>query len=110
MKRLSKIVNIVNFCLARYAILAPKAIPAGFMDGHKACELLLEALQLETSEYRLGHSKVFFKAGVLGRLEDMRDVRLGEVLTQFQSYCRGYLMRKMYRKLIDQRYVVWAKG
>lgn len=42
----------------RYAILAPKAIPAGFMDGRKACEQLISALQLETSEYRLGNSKV----------------------------------------------------
>lgn len=89
----------------RYAILAPKAIPAGFMDGRKACELLLSAVALETSEYRLGHSKVFFRAGVLGNLEDMRDERLGKVLTQLQAYCRGYAMRKTYRKLLDQRYV-----
>ena len=28
------------------------------MDGRKACELLLEALQLENNEFRLGNSKV----------------------------------------------------
>lgn len=44
--------------LCRYTILAPTAIPAGFMDGRKAAELLIGALQLETNEYRLGHSKV----------------------------------------------------
>ncbi len=88
----------------RYAILAPKAIPAGFMDGRKACELLLSAVEdLEQSEYRLGHSKVFFKAGVLGRLEDMRDEKLSAVLTQLQAYARGFCMRKAYRKLLDQR-------
>ena len=73
------------------------------MDGRKACELLLGAMPLEEGEYRLGQSKVFFKAGVLGRLEDMRDERLGEVLTQLQAYLRGYTMRKTYRKLLDQR-------
>ena len=83
--------------------MAPKAIPAGFMDGRKACELLLEAMTLEANEYRLGHSKVFFRAGVLGRLEDMRDERLGKVLTQLQAFARGYIMRKNYRKLLDQR-------
>ena len=87
----------------RYVILAPKSIPAGFMDGRKACELLISALQLESNEYRLGNSKVFFRAGVLGRLEEMRDERLAIVLTQLQAFARGYLMRKQYRKLLDQR-------
>jgi len=86
--------------------LAPKAIPAGFMDGRKAVELLLEALQLETSEYRLGYSKVFFRAGVLGRLEDLRDERLAKIITQFQAYLRGFMMRRMYRKLQDQRLAI----
>ncbi len=90
----------------RYAILAPKAIPAGFMDGRKASEKLLEALQLDSSEYRLGHSKVFFRAGVLGRLEDLRDERLSIVLGQFQAFCRGYIMRKKYRKLQEQRLAI----
>ena len=92
------------FAVFRYAILAPKAIPAGFMDGRKASEKLLEALQLDSSEYRLGHSKVFFRAGVLGGLEDLRDERLALVLGQFQAFCRGYIMRKKYRKLQEQRH------
>ena len=84
--------------------MAPKAIPAGFMDGRKACELILTDLALEANEYRLGHSKVFFRAGVLGHLEDLRDERLSIVLTRLQAFSRGYIMRKMYRKLLDQRY------
>ena len=30
------------------------------MDGRKACELLIGALQLESTEYRLGNSKVCY--------------------------------------------------
>ena len=45
-------------CIRRYQILAPKAIPVGFMDGRKAAEALIGAMQLEENEYRLGHSKV----------------------------------------------------
>ena len=96
----------MNIRMCRYAILAPKAIPAGFMDGRKAVELLLEALQLESSEYRLGFSKVFFRAGVLGRLEDLRDERLSKIITEFQAYLRGFLMRRQYRKLQDQRLAI----
>ncbi|BFZ03204.1 hypothetical protein BsWGS_06243 [Bradybaena similaris] len=87
----------------RYSILAPSAIPQGFVDGKKVTENILLALQLDTAEYRLGTTKVFFKAGVLGTLEDMRDERLSKIISMFQAHIRGYLMRKSYKKLQDQR-------
>ena len=47
------------FCLFfRYQILAPTAVAGGFMDGKKACEKLLDAMQLEKQSYRVGTSKV----------------------------------------------------
>lgn len=49
----------------RYEITAPGAIPKGFMDGRKAAETLLEKLNLDANQYRLGSSKVFFRAGVV---------------------------------------------
>ena len=47
-----------DLTLFRYTILAPKAIPAGFVDGMKATEKLVEALNLEENEFRMGYSKV----------------------------------------------------
>merc|ERR1711915_1073615 len=47
------------------------------------------------NEYKLGTTKVFFKAGVLGTL--------GEMIAMFQANIRGYLMRKNYKHLMDQR-------
>ena len=44
--------------LTSYQILAPNAIPQGFMDGKKAADKLIEALQLEENEYRVGTTKV----------------------------------------------------
>ncbi|XP_013068443.2 myosin heavy chain, striated muscle-like isoform X4 [Biomphalaria glabrata] len=87
----------------RYSILAPNAIPQGFVDGKKVTENILLALQMDPAEYRLGTTKVFFKAGVLGTLEDMRDERLSKIISMFQANIRGYLMRKSYKKLQDQR-------
>ncbi|BFZ17428.1 hypothetical protein BsWGS_20467 [Bradybaena similaris] len=87
----------------RYSILAPNAIPQGFVDGKKVTDNILLALQLDPAEYRLGTTKVFFKAGVLGTLEDMRDERLSKIISMFQAHIRGYLMRKSYKKLQDQR-------
>jgi len=64
------------------------------MDGRKATELMLTALDIEQSNYRIGQSKIFFKAGVLARLEEDRDVKLTEIVVKFQSFARGYLARK----------------
>ncbi|XP_071815059.1 uncharacterized protein [Apostichopus japonicus] len=87
----------------RYNILAPSAVPQGFMDSRKAADLLLQNLDLEANEYRMGFTKVFFRAGVLGRLEEMRDERLGRVLSYMQARIRGFIMRCTFKKLLEQR-------
>lgn len=89
----------------RYSILAPNAIPQGFVEGKVVSEKILLALQMDTAEYRLGNTKVFFKAGVLGYLEDLRDERLSAIISMLQAHIRGYLMRKSYKKLQDKRLV-----
>merc|ERR1712180_380092 len=87
----------------RYQILAASAIPTGFVDGKVACEKLIEALQLDENEFRIGLTKVFFRAGIVGELEDMRDERLSKIISQFQAYCKAHLMRIEYKKMLDQR-------
>jgi len=86
----------------RYSILAASAIPAGFVDGKVASEKVLAALDIGDN-YRIGHTKVFFKAGILGQLEEMRDERLSKIIANFQARIRGYVIRKNYTKLQDQR-------
>lgn len=49
--------------------------------------------------------QVFFKAGLLGQLEDMRDERLSEILTMLQAFCRGKLMRMERRRMMKEKYV-----
>nr|4PD3_A Chain A, Nonmuscle myosin heavy chain B, Alpha-actinin A Chimera Protein [synthetic construct]4PD3_B Chain B, Nonmuscle myosin heavy chain B, Alpha-actinin A Chimera Protein [synthetic construct] len=56
----------------RYEILTPNAIPKGFMDGKQACERMIRALELDPNLYRIGQSKIFFRAGVLAHLEEER--------------------------------------
>jgi hypothetical protein len=55
-----------HFVKQRYCILAPNAVPQGFVDGKVVTEKVMLALQLDPAEYKLGNTKVFFKAGVLG--------------------------------------------
>ncbi|XP_041473499.1 myosin-16 isoform X2 [Lytechinus variegatus] len=87
----------------RYTILAPSAVPQGFMDSRKAADLLLKALPLEENEFRMGHTKVFFRAGVLGKLEEWRDDRLAEIISMIQAQIRGYLARIEFKKMLDQK-------
>lgn len=87
----------------RYSILAPNVIPAGFVDGKQVTEKILDACQLSKDSYQCGTTKVFFKAGTLAELEDMRDEKLSKIISNFQAQIRGYLMRKEYKKLQDQR-------
>merc|ERR1711872_957254 len=87
----------------RYSIIAASAIPTGFVDGKVASEKLIGALQLDESEFRIGHTKVFFRSGIIGELEDMRDERLSKILSQFQAYCKGSLQRVEYKKMRDRR-------
>ncbi|XP_063816852.1 myosin-4-like [Pseudophryne corroboree] len=88
----------------RYKVLNASAIPEGhFIDSKKASEKLLGSLDIDHAQYKFGHTKVFFKAGLLGLLEEMRDERLSQLITRTQAICRGYLMREEFKKMIQRR-------
>ncbi|XP_063031887.1 myosin-3-like [Melospiza melodia melodia] len=88
----------------RYLLLNASAIPEGkFVDSRKACEKLLSSIEIDHTQYKFGHTKVFFKAGLLGVLEEMRDERLGQMITRTQALCRGYLRRLDLKKMFDHR-------
>lgn len=43
--------------------------------------------------------QVFFKAGLLGHLEELRDERLAKILTLLQAASRGMIMRRELNKM-----------
>uniref|UniRef100_A0A668RTQ3 Uncharacterized protein n=1 Tax=Oreochromis aureus TaxID=47969 RepID=A0A668RTQ3_OREAU len=88
----------------RYRILNASAIPEGqFIDCKKSTEKLLGSLDIDHTQYKFGHTKVFFKAGLLGTLEEMRDEQLSRIITRIQANARGLLMRKEFIKLVERR-------
>uniref|UniRef100_A0A4W6FMN8 Myosin, heavy chain 14, non-muscle n=1 Tax=Lates calcarifer TaxID=8187 RepID=A0A4W6FMN8_LATCA len=86
----------------RYEILTPNAIPRTFMDGKQASELMISALELDHNLFRVGQSKVFFRAGVLAHLEEERDLKITDTIIRFQSAARGFLARKAFLKKQQQ--------
>ncbi|KAG7243498.1 hypothetical protein INR49_011054 [Caranx melampygus] len=88
----------------RYKVLNASVIPEGqFIDNKKASEKLLGSIDVDHTQYKFGHTKVFFKAGLLGLLEEMRDEKLAELVTMTQALCRGYVMRKEFVKMMERR-------
>ncbi|XP_035417844.1 myosin-1B isoform X2 [Cygnus atratus] len=88
----------------RYKVLNASAIPEGqFIDSKKASEKLLGSIDVDHTQYKFGHTKVFFKAGLLGLLEEMRDDKLAQLITRTQARCRGFLMRVEFKKMMERR-------
>ncbi|XP_055702068.1 myosin heavy chain, muscle isoform X26 [Phlebotomus papatasi] len=86
----------------RYKILCISLIKEP-CKPEKASEIILNHVQLAEDQFRLGKTKVFFRAGVLGQMEELRDERLSKIMTWLQSWIRGYLSRKEFHKLQEQR-------
>ena len=87
----------------RYSILAPNAIPKGFVDATQATANILKDINLSEELFRLGNTKVFFKAGVLGQLEELRDAALSKIIAMLQAQIRAFVMKKTFKKMLDQR-------
>ncbi|XP_062401320.1 myosin heavy chain, fast skeletal muscle-like [Sardina pilchardus] len=93
----------------RYKVLNASVIPEGqFIDNKKASEKLLGSIDVDHTQYKFGHTKVFFKAGLLGLLEEMRDEKLAILVTLTQALCRGYLMRKEFVKMMERREAIYT--
>ncbi|KAJ3605539.1 hypothetical protein NHX12_027584 [Muraenolepis orangiensis] len=93
----------------RYKVLNASVIPEGqFIDNKKASEKLLGSIDVPHDEYKFGHTKVFFKAGLLGTLEEMRDEKLASLVGMIQALCRAYLMRMEFVKMTATRDAVYT--
>jgi len=87
-----------DFCRL-YELLAKETLDT---DRRVAAKQLLEQLEMPQESYRLGQTKVFFKAGELTRLEEQRNAKLASILSRFQSHCRAALSRLASTRLARQ--------
>merc|ERR1712203_502694 len=70
----------------------------------KASEIILTSTEgFEAEKYRLGKTKVFFRAGALALLEEKRDDIVTLLIRKLQGQLRGHLRRKDYTKRKQQR-------
>ncbi|KAI9047021.1 hypothetical protein LZ554_009095 [Drepanopeziza brunnea f. sp. 'monogermtubi'] len=82
---------------SRYEVLC-RNMPRGYLDGRTIATTMLEKLALDKSFFRVGITKVFFRAGVLADLEQQREAVIGEIVKRFQSVARGFTQRRIANK------------
>ena len=81
----------------RYEVLC-RNMPKGYLEGQSAAVIMLEKLNLDNSLYRVGLTKIFFRAGVLAELEEQRDELIRDIMSRFQSVARGFIQRRVANK------------
>merc|ERR1711953_1444830 len=87
---------------ARYNILAAAGV-AKAKNDKGAATAVFDAIKMDKEKFRLGHTKVFFRAGQLGYMEEVREDKIGSVLSWLQAQARGKASRLVFKKLQDQK-------
>merc|ERR1711976_346283 len=87
---------------SRYQILGAAEI-ANASDNKTGAYGLLDKIEFSREKYRLGHTKVFFRAGALAALEEARDEIVLKLVRWIQGQCFGYMKRKVFQVKSDQR-------
>ena len=86
---------------ARYNIIGAAAV-AKAKNDKAAGQAVMDIVKLDKEKYRLGHTLVFFRAGIGGWMEEQRENKIGSVLAWLQAGARGKASRMQFKKLQDQ--------
>jgi len=90
----------------RYAILSQGKVNSSSEDKKAAATILEMTPGFEAEKYRLGNTKVFFRAGALAQLEEKRD----DIVTALIRYLQGEIYsrkgRARYNKKSNQRNMI----
>ncbi|PAV73183.1 hypothetical protein WR25_14293 isoform F [Diploscapter pachys] len=78
----------------RYALLAADEAIIGKQDPKKGATAMMARLvkekKLTDENFKVGLTKVFFKAGIVAHLEDIRDTKLSALITGLQAQVRWF--------------------
>jgi len=92
---------------ARYNILAAGEV-AKAKNDKTAAGAVMDVIKLDKEKFRLGHTKVFFRAGILGFMEEVREDKIGSVLALMQAQARGKASRLCFKKMQDQKLALYC--
>eukprot|EP01091_Cochliopodium_minus_P012120 TRINITY_DN35_c0_g1_i4.p1 TRINITY_DN35_c0_g1~~TRINITY_DN35_c0_g1_i4.p1 ORF type:complete len:1364 (+),score=604.46 TRINITY_DN35_c0_g1_i4:37-4128(+) len=95
----------------RYYLLDPN-VKRDDPNPHEASKTIMKNLDAKIKKdvileekgelYQFGITKIFFRHGVLAKLEEYRELKLGQMVVSIQSGCRAWLARSAFKKLGKQ--------
>ena len=86
----------------QYIIVAAREMALA-SSSKEAASICMNRCEMDDELYRLGHTKVFFRAGALGIMEEFRDERIRSVVCQIQANCRQYSVQKDFKEMLMKR-------
>merc|ERR1711981_1520847 len=90
----------------RFIIIKPKEVHAAMPDLKESTKIILSSIEAMNDKWRLGHTKVFFRAGAVGCVEETREECIKAILNYIQGLARGYTGRMEYKKLIYKKEMI----
>ena len=90
----------------RFIIIKPKEVHACGTDIKTATKIILESIEAVNDKWRLGHTKVFFRAGTVGMVEEVREECIKNILNYVQALCRGYLGKIQHKIEMHKREMI----
>merc|ERR1719489_405753 len=93
----------------RYAILAPKEAVKAMKKVSRpvteekkniaATHAVMDKINMVGDKFQYGHTKIFFRAGILGLMEEIRDDCINNLVAMLQGSIRAYYARRIYNRL-----------
>jgi myosin-18 len=94
-------------CLRQFTVLLPQEKRGDRKlrlnkDEKQLVQHLLDSLNVDVKDFKLGLTRVFFQPAALAMLESRRDKKLSEWMLQLQASLRGFLSRKRLQHRLDE--------
>merc|ERR1719333_436260 len=86
----------------RYSIVAPK-IANDVTDDKQCADQILKQAEFGDDDYKVGHTKVFFRAGKLALLEEIREQALAKVFVKMQAHIRKIFVKLTYEDKVKEK-------
>ena len=81
---------------ARYSLFLDSTFKGLKGNAKEMCKAILTHFNIDPSQYQMGESKVFLRAGALGKVSELQRLWSSSIIT-LQSTWRGYVQKRKYR-------------